>query len=149
MRQITITATSKTYVIACATVPMVETLPWGTDEFDAFVLIVDPKLLTDELAERISTRLAAMQTQWVECLGPDSEHLHDLVDNASVNVGRQKHIGDGNPMTTWFDDICDAQAMIEYMRPGGQGETDNKLVVVIAGEPECVALAEGLRAITR
>jgi hypothetical protein len=142
MNAITITAGPMTYVVSRLKIPSPDELPWGGEECDAFVAVLAAELLTDELAGKISSSLVRLRTGWVETMGERSEYVHDLVDNASVEAGRQARVGDGNPMTAWHDDMHDVNAMIEYVRIGGQGATGNKLVVVIAGEDEATVLAK-------
>jgi hypothetical protein len=44
-------------------------------------------------------------TDWVAIYGADAEAWHDRVDQASVETRRRKRVGDGSPMTAWFEDI--------------------------------------------
>jgi hypothetical protein len=134
-----------TYFISHLKVPSPEKLPWRKRECDAFVAILAPELLTDELAVEVSASLVRLCTDWVETMGGRSEYLHDMVDIASVEAAMQAHVGDGNPMTAWHDDMRDVQAMSEYLRSGGLGATDNKLVVVVGSEEATACLAREMQ----
>ena len=136
---------SITYVVASQEVPRRDQLPWLDSECDAFVAILTDGLLTDEVAKAVSTRLVELPTDWIETMGSRAEFLHDRIDNASVAAGRQARVGEGNPMTAWHEDLSDMNAMIEYVRLGGLGASNNKLVVVIGPEAASSQFADGLR----
>ncbi len=140
----TVHAGSTTYFITDV-VPRPDELPWGSEECDAFVAILDPQLLTGQLATDLSLRIVGLTVDWVETMGEKAESLHDSIDNASVLIGRQKRVGDGIPMTAWHQDLSHVDQMRDYLVLGGHGGTENKLVVVIGPEGSAALLAERLR----
>jgi hypothetical protein len=135
---------STTYAISDCVVPPPDQLPWGSEECDAFVAILEPRQLTDKMGRRVSIDLVRLSTDWVETMGPTSELLHDLIDTASVETGRQSRVGDGKPMTAWHSDFLDLDSMVDYVRMGGNGGRDNKVIVVIASERSTALFAERL-----
>jgi hypothetical protein len=48
-------------------------------------------------------------------------------------------------MTAWHEDLTDSDSMIAYIRSGGQGGTDNQLIIVIGSRPYAGAFADTLR----
>jgi hypothetical protein len=123
-----------TYFISDKKVPSSEQLPWHDAECDAFVAILQPEELTDRIATDLSAGLLTLRTDWIETMGNKSEWLHDFIDKMSVTSGRQHSVGDGDPMTAWHADMVDLESMIEYVRLGGLGASENKLVLVIGPE---------------
>jgi len=97
-----------------------------------------------ELAPMIAEDLVRLPTDWIDIMGTGSEWLHDVIDRAAVAIGRQDRVGDGIPMTAWHDDLRDMAAMIDFLRLGGLGGTDHKLVVVVGDAPSTVGFADGL-----
>jgi len=138
----TVIVDSTTYCICRGQVPTTYQLPWGDEECDAFVAILDPQMLNAVLAAQLAKGLVDLDTDWVETMGKKSEYLHDTVDLASVAAGRQTKVGDGSPMTVWDDDMTDFEAMVDYVQLGGQGAFDNKLVIVVGPKSAAVAFAD-------
>lgn len=66
----------------------------------------------------------------MEVFGKESESVHDAIDLASVRVGRQKDVGDGDPMTTWQEESSSAE-IASYIWTGGQGDSARKLLVLV------------------
>ena len=128
------TVGSTQYAISDREVPSRGQLPWGDQTCDAFIAILEPELLTDRFAQELSLGLVGLQTDWIEAMGGKSEFLHDCIDGASVQVGRQMRVGEGNPMTAWHDEFSDIESMINYIRIGGQGASDFKLILLIGSE---------------
>jgi hypothetical protein len=135
---------SITCVVASQDVPRRDQLPWQDAECDAFVAILADGLLTDQVTKAVSTSLVELPTDWIETMGSRAEFLHDRIDDASVAVGRQNRVGEGSPMTAWHEDLADINAMIEYVRLGGLGASNNKLVVVIGPEAASQQFADRL-----
>ncbi len=119
--------------------PVILNLPWASETFDAFVAILDPQYLQDMDKEYLATTLVAMNTDWIEILGISSERLHDQIDRSSVEAGRQAEVGEGSPMTAWYEDITKPNDIAEHIASGGQGGCSNKLVVLI-GSPKNVSI---------
>jgi len=130
-----------TYLVVEGKASAIDQLPWRVEESDAFVVVLDGKLLSDELAVEIAESLVKLPVDWIETMGARSEYLHDLMDEASVAMGRQEKVGDGNPMTAWhqFSDIWE---MVSYLRVGGLGSTERKIVIVVGPEHSSAAIAE-------
>src|SRR4030042_6951484 len=80
-----------------------EKLPWGKAQFDCGIF-VNPSSDQNEV-ERCIQEVIRKNNDWILTFGADSERWHDRIDNASVDIGRQKQVGDGDPMTAWIDDI--------------------------------------------
>jgi hypothetical protein len=102
---------------------------------DAFLVVLDESYMPQEV-ERLLVDLVVCDTDWVETFGPGSEHLHDLVDRASVLVGRQSAVGDGSPMTAWHEDLVDCADIVAYVIQGGHGHCDVKLVLIVGSEEQ-------------
>ena len=66
----------------------------------------------------------------MEVFGKESESVHDAIDLASVRVGRQKDVGDGDPMTTWQEESSSAE-IASYIWTSGQGDSARKLLVLV------------------
>ncbi|MEA3192447.1 MAG: hypothetical protein QOD26_780 [Betaproteobacteria bacterium] len=111
-------------------------------EFDCFLVnrLKDAALTQGRLLEAIARR-----ANWVEIFGVDAEALHDAVDQAGVHLGRQVAIGEGYPMTAWYDDISDNSAIASYIATGGQGDSLHKIVVLIGSPSEESGLIDELR----
>lgn len=110
--------------------------------FDCFVVSrrVDGSLSNKELFEAIARR-----ADWVEVFGLDAENIHDAIDRASVEAGRQRRIGEGTPMTAWHEDLSDDQAIASYILTGGQGVAEHKVVVVIGSIEDEQSIVRALR----
>jgi hypothetical protein len=78
-------------------------LPWGKRRFDCGIFIHPRAHKT--IIESCIREAVSGNSDWVATYGADAETWHDRVDQASVEIGRQKRVGDGSPMTAWFDDI--------------------------------------------
>lgn len=125
-----------TYVVVQGDVPEAYQMPQGMEECDAFIITLDSKLLSAELASEIAGKIVRLPVDWVETFGPQSEYLHDLVDQASVSIGRQEKVGDGDPMTAWHENLTNLDEVVSYLRAGGHGSAEIKLVVII-GPKDC------------
>ena len=90
-------------------------------------------------------KLVALNNDWIETLGPGSETLHDHIDQASVDVGRQTAIGDGFPMTGWDEELVRSDEMAEYITRGGHGASEYKLVLVIGSKKHSIRFAEQMK----
>lgn len=143
MGNTTITIGGTNYFVLNGMVPAQTDLPWDDEECDAFVAVLDGKLL-DAVANELSFGLVRLRTDWVEMLGEKAELLHDLVDEASVRAGREKTVGDGNPMTAWHEDLSKMMEMVEYVKLGGLGSSNNKLVIVVGPPHGAEMLADEL-----
>jgi hypothetical protein len=130
------------YVVVEGKVPVTEQLPWNEEECDAFVVVLDGKVLSDELAAEIAVGLVQLPVDWIEVMGDRCEYFHDFIDEASVAMGRQGSVGDGNPMTAWHARLSDMDEMISYIRLGGHGAAERKIVVVVGPERSSVAIAQ-------
>jgi hypothetical protein len=104
--------------------------------------VLDGKFLPDNLAAEIAEGLVKLPVDGVETFGPRCEFLHDLIDEAAVSIGRQKKVGDGNPMTAWHKQFSDVNEIISYVRTGGQGASERKVVVVVGPMQGSATVAE-------
>lgn len=102
--------------------------------FDCFIVNRVTKFDGDSsvLLQAITSRAG----KWVEALGNAAEEVHDAIDATSVRIGRQSAIGEGDPLTTWHDDMSDSD-IASYVLTGGPGSSDTKVVVIVA--PDIVA----------
>lgn len=87
-------------------------LPWGEERFDCY-LIVRAEVAGQDLASTFAETVVKQNVDWVEVIGPNSEMIHDLVDQASVDAGRQEYVGAGDPMTAWHDEPEDLNGLAE------------------------------------
>jgi len=55
--------------------------------------------------ERLLDVLPYDRVDWVFTAEPDSQYWHDRVDNKAVEKGAQSKVGDGHPMTAWFEEV--------------------------------------------
>lgn len=97
-------------------------------EFDCF-LVNRTKNATD--VEIMLLEAIASGASWVEIFGLDAEKIHDAIDEASVRIKRQRSVGDGNPMTAWHEDMMGDADIASYILTGGQGDAEQKIIVVI------------------
>lgn len=84
-------------------------LPWGDAVFDCG-LFIHPSAQDAEV-EACVLEVVEKNTDCVVTFGERAEYWHDRVDNVSVEQGRQEHVGDGNPMTAWFEEVSRADDM--------------------------------------
>ena len=105
-----------------------------TEECDAFIVALDGEFLSDELVDEIAATIVKLPVDWVETFGPRCEYLHDRIDLASVAAGRQEKVGDGNPMTAWHNRLLNIDEIASYIRAGGHGAAETKIVVLIGAE---------------
>lgn len=78
--------------------------PWRKSRFDVGIF-VHPSA-RDEEVEACIRDLIGQNNDWISTFGADSKRWHDCIDRVSVETGRQKHIGDGNPMTAWLEKVA-------------------------------------------
>lgn len=102
-------------------------------DFDCFIVNRRGVAISD--LQLVLSAIARRTRGWVEVFGIDAEAIHDAVDRASVELGRQKEVGEGDPMTTW-DSEMDEVELAKYVSMGGQGECALKVLVYFAAGPE-------------
>ncbi|HUA20269.1 MAG TPA: hypothetical protein VMU80_16200 [Bryobacteraceae bacterium] len=129
------------YVVVERRAPVTDELPWKGEECDAFVIVLDGNLLSNELAAEIAEGLVQLPVDWIETMGDRCEYLHDLIDEVSVSIGRQGKVGEGDPMTAWHEEFSDEEEMVSYIRMGGHGAAEKKIVVVVGPEHRAAAIA--------
>jgi hypothetical protein len=79
--------------------------PWGDTQFDCIIFAYEG--YQDEDMAALVDVLMQTNNDWILTGGRDSERWHDYIDQRSVDLGRQQAVGDGNPMTAWFEEITD------------------------------------------
>jgi hypothetical protein len=121
-----------------------EELPWGSEPFDCTVFAFDVNLLR-QLSASICSFLVEANTGWINTTGWEARWLHDEIDTASVRHGRQYAVGDGSPMTAWFDDAMDAQAMADIALSMGEGH-EHVLALIVGTEADLDTAAAAIRA---
>src|SRR4029453_2131316 len=85
------------------TATLIEGLPWGDEQFYALFFV--SASAAPAKVEQALRSLVAANTDWIFTAGTQPEFWHDRVDQLSVEVGRQQQVGDGSPMTAWFEEI--------------------------------------------
>lgn len=78
-------------------------LPWRRRRFDCGIFVHRSASQAD--VERCVLEVVRQNNAWVCTYGADAKTWHDRVDNASVEIRRQQQVGDGDPMTAWFDEV--------------------------------------------
>ena len=121
-----------------------DSLPWRDEPFDCAVCACDADQ-TRRHGDEIAALLVAANTDWITTTGRDAEWLHDLVDNASVQHGRQHAVGDGSPMTAWDEDAIAFDQMAEAAYYSSHGNTDQTLALVVGAAIDVNCLVESLR----
>ena len=121
-------------------------LPWGDEPFDVIIVCSEGFVLNETLKNNIHN-LILKNSEWFEVLGPNSEYLHDYIDNASVRFGRQAKAGDGSPMTTWHEGIQNPKDIVDSILSSILGGNDNR-IILIAGDndikPQFIDILEKL-----
>jgi hypothetical protein len=102
-------------------------------------------LITSDATQKLLSELILKKSDWFEVLGCQSESLHDTIDHLSVSLGRQKAVGDGSPMTAWFEDIITPKAMAEHVYEFGFGGEDNRVILLIGNSDEYSMFLEEFR----
>jgi hypothetical protein len=106
-----------------------EALPWGDAPFDALVFVAPSAVASD--VEAALRALIAANTDWIFTAGARAEFWHDRVDRLSVEIGRQQRVGDGIPMTAWFEEI---QSLDQWDTSYSSGGADYFLFVVLGDD---------------
>ena len=115
-----------------------------TDEcIDCFVLLCGAVLDTN-MTNVIARELAAANNDWVHVLGIDSQPLHNAIDRFSVELGRQRAVGDGVPMTSWHDDLTTVDEMAAFIACGGLGAAPVLIAVVVGEEAHFLTALDAL-----
>ena len=130
--------------ISSSAVQDVESFEHG---FDCF--IVNRYGEATALEECLGRQIASRVETWVEVLGTNAEAIHDNIDSASVHIGRQAQVGDGEPMTAWHDDIFTDRDIAHYIMTGGLGAARSRLVVINGSEDDASSLMRTLIAIAK
>ncbi len=78
--------------------------------------------------ERLIEKLPFDRIDWVFTTEPDSEFWHDKVDEESVTRGFQEMVGDGHPMTAWFDEI---KTVNDWDLSFNHGKSDHFLFIFV------------------
>lgn len=82
---------------------VLDELPWGDEEFEC---VFFPSAPVDEASYRMAIEAVLKKNiDWVYTCGPESKRWHDIVDEIAVALGLQEEVGNGHPMTTWFEEI--------------------------------------------
>ena len=97
----------------------------GAEECDVLIAVLNTELLTPQLAQALARGAAQANTRWVKVMGRGAEDLHDAVDRASVEIGRQGYVGEGIPMTAWFEEMS-RDEIVSHLRLGGLGGAAHK-----------------------
>jgi hypothetical protein len=133
------------YILDTSDEPLLETLPWSEEEFDALIVIPRESAISKDSIHVIIAELVMRNTDWIDVIGLNSEWIHDEIDKTSVRLCRQKQIGDGSPMTGWNEDINEFNKMVEYVGDGGLGGNDNKAVILIGNPSDFAMFVEELK----
>jgi hypothetical protein len=114
------------------------------ERFDFFVIDLGSQSQSDMIRE-VANKIARNATGWVETFGANAETLHDAVDRASVDMGRQQRVGDGVPMTAWHEDLESVDDIVDYILLGGHGSRIAKAVIVIGAKDDAIRIATAIR----
>ncbi len=95
-----------------------------------------PPILASSDINALALEIARGRNEWVQTLGAQSEAIHDAVDKASVDLGRQSAVGDGNPMTSWHDDKLTVADMVDSVIRGSMGASDYLVALFIGSDQE-------------
>ena len=117
--------------------------PWDDACFDCVVCVCDPALAR-KVAENIALDIVGWNVDWVDTTGEDAEHMHDLIDAASVRIGRQNLVGDGNPMTAWHEGAVTIPQIAKSVEFFGAGN-EHLLLLVIGDDAHLHAIVEHVR----
>jgi hypothetical protein len=104
------------YVVSFDGSPLAE-FPWGDAPFEC-VLVDAAHGRARDLATEFARQIVRCNVEWVATTGRDAEFIHDLVDEASVEAGRQERVGDGSPMTSWHDEATTLEQIADVAVPG-------------------------------
>jgi hypothetical protein len=104
-------------------------LPWGKREFNVFILSFDKTIADSKKVGILIDSLVRRKTDWFDVLGIRAEKLHDKIDRSGVRLGRQKKVGDGSPMTGWFEETTKVKDMAEHI----WASCGDNIIIVILG----------------
>jgi hypothetical protein len=121
------------------TATSLESLPWGDEQFDALVFVAAAAAPAE--VEQALRSLVTANTNWIFTAGTQAGFWHDRVDHVSVEVGRQQQVGDGSPMTAWFDEI---QSLDQWDTAHNFGDSDYFLFVIVGSKEPLNSLAMSL-----
>jgi hypothetical protein len=102
-------------------------------DYDCFLVNRDQTY--DGSNSELILEIAAQKSDWVEVFGYNAEAIHDAIDNASVGSKRQAVVGSGVPMTSW-NDYESTKDVVDYIRTGGHGVSDTKLLIFVGTDEE-------------
>ena len=117
--------------------------PWRVEELQTVIdsvldydcFLVNRDHAFDGSNSELIKQIAAHKSDWIEVFGYNSEKIHDAIDNASVALKRQSEVGCGEPMTSW-DDYESDHDFVEYLRTGGHGVSNTKLLIFIGTDEQ-------------
>jgi hypothetical protein len=109
-------------------------LPFDGAEFECIILACDDKII-QMVAENIALEVSSARTDWVYTTGTFAEWLHDLIDETRVRIGRQDKVGDGSPMTAWFNEALTVTQKVKIVFSAFSGCSD--IVALIVGDQPC------------
>ena len=108
----------------------IDDLPWGDETFDCFIF--PPTDESGNLMDSLLAYLPYESMDWVHVAEPDFQYWHDRIDSASVSAGVQKKVGDGKPMTAWFEELKCLEDFATSYNHGGQTHC---LIIVVGNNP--------------
>src|SRR2546427_620165 len=91
--------TGRRYYVARYTSGCFRGLPWGRRRFDCGIFV--HRSASRGKIEDCIREVVRQNNDWVCTYGADAEAWHDRVDEASVEIGRQKRVGDGVQSRHW------------------------------------------------
>jgi hypothetical protein len=119
-------------------------LPWADSAFDCIFVAIEGEKARP-LGVSFASSIVQTNVDYVQTVGPDSEWLHDLVDEEAVLSGRQSAVGDGSPMTTWHDEVVTLEGAAEIAHLCF-GSTPYVLCLLTGGEPTLRSFVGALEA---
>ncbi len=112
-------------------------LPWGGEPFDCVVFLCD-LARAEAVRGGMSHEIARAAVDWVQVAGRGAKELHDALDHAGVDVGRQRAVGDGSPMTSWHEEASSVEDMAQ-VAAASYGSHEQVLILVVGREQDLIA----------
>jgi hypothetical protein len=127
------------YYLVTSDTMCISALPWTDSQFDALMFVDSAAKVSD--IESALRKLVAANTDWIFTTGSQAEVWHDQADQLGMQLGRQRHVGDGSPMTAWLEDM----SLLEQWRTSHNfGNSDYFLFVVVGSNESIDSLAKRL-----
>jgi len=118
--------------------------PWGAAEIECVVFNCKERLEPQEVDE-IAKELVFARTEHVTTTGRRAELLHDAIDQMSVRLGRQQAVGDGRPMTAWFEELVTVDEMARETVECLWGNADYVVALIVGDDDDFRRAVDALK----